>query len=108
MYKKAEKGEPDAQTVDYNDIYPDATNSLNIDYNTMYHLVETGSEITDPEMKRDVEDWNKGILPPESDHDEVIGHTLVLRGKSTVIAATNTIKLDNNETINNKKHSLVL
>lgn len=108
MYKKAEKGEPDALTVDYNDIYPDATNSLNVDYNTMYHLVETGSEITDPEMKRDVEDWNKGVLPPEFDHDEVIGHTLVLRGKSAVVAATNTIKLDNNETINNKKHSLVL
>lgn len=107
MYNNAGKVE-DALVSEYNTTYSDPTAQLNKDYNYMYHLVETGSVITDPELKKEVEDWNNGVVPPVYDYDEVIGHTLKLNGNSFVIAASYCIKLDNNETINNQKHTLVL
>ena len=107
MYNNAGKVE-DPLVSEYKAVYPDPSDPLNIDYNTMYHLVETGSEITDPELKKQIEDWNEGKLPPEYDYDEVIGHKLILKGNSVVIASAYKVKLDNNETVDNQKHIISL
>lgn len=86
MYESAGK-EPNELVTEYNALYNGRAlqDPETAEYNEMYALVERALPITDPEMAWLVSKWNEGQKPePTTDHDEVIGDALLIKGHSFV------------------------